>query len=423
MTSITNGINSYYRNYALNQLNSATTNPISNLLKISVNSGLNNQSSFNSYDPRLSDYFNALTKNTYMLKTVASSLHTLNYNASFNQKSVTAANSTVITGTATNKAYVRDYTVNIKNLAQNQINTGAKLISNDRTTNSGLNSFSINFGSGNSKKIFYTLNDTDTNKTSLDKMAKAVNDSNSGIKASVVNDTKDGTSYITLEGETGAKNSFTIQDIQGKAAVSTNINNITTIAKDAQLTVDGKEYTSSDNSVSLNNNRVVLNFSKAEGKDITVSVGADTSAVKDSIKSLVKNYNNLVNFASQNETEFSGANTLNNELGSVVSSKKTSLQSIGITVNSDNTLTIDEKKLDKSLKDNFSKVKDIISGNGSLTSKLDGKTNEIIANQYKYAKGSDTSSYYTDINTYFSSGTKLSYLQNQNLNYIINTMA
>jgi flagellar hook-associated protein 2 len=422
MTSLINGINSYYRNYAMNQINHTSLNPMSSSLKVSPASSLYSNKYFKSYDSGLSDYFNTLTKNTYLLKSFTSSSQTKNNDSSFNKKSVTTSSSNAITGTAAQKADVKDYTVNIKSLAVKQLNTGTKLISNNKASNVGLNSFKVNFGNGTSKNISYNIIGTDTNKTALDKMAKAVNSSNIGIKANVISDTKNGTSYVSLQGKTGIKNSFTLEDINGKPVDTAQANNTTTASKDAELTIDNKEYSSEDNTISLNDNKVVLSLSKAEAKDLKVSVGVDKSAVKDSITALVDNYNRLVDFSYQYSTEFSGANTLNKELGAVVNSKKASLDSIGITVSNNNTLTIDEKKLNKSLAEDFSRVRDVIAGNDGISNKLDNKANEILTNQYKYAKPLDINSNFTDLNNYFGSSSKLPYLQNVNLGFIINAI-
>jgi flagellar hook-associated protein 2 len=421
MVSAINGVNRYFSNYAMSQINNTSLNPMANLIKISAASAIYSSKYQKSYDPRLSDYFNLLTKNTSLLKAATNYLQP-NNSMGFKNKSVTAANDNTITGSATQKASIKDYTVNVKNLAEKQINIGNKLISNDKTSNIGINTFSINFGNGTSKNISFTLNNSDTNKTFLDKMANAINGSGTGIKVNVINDTKNGTSYLSLEGKTGAKSSYTLEDVTGNAVTNSNANNTTSSAKDAYFNVDGEEYTSEDNNVSLDNNKVLLNFNTAEAKDIKVSVGVDKGSAKESIITLVDNYNKLIDFSNEYSTEFMGANSLSKELGSIANSKKTALDSIGITVNNDNTLTIDEKKLDKSLGNDFSRVGNVITGQEGFSNKLDSKTNEILTNQYKYAKPIDINSNYMDINSYFSSSSKMPYVQNLSLGNIINTI-
>lgn len=421
MAGLINGINYYYNVYSINKTTSNAYNPMGDMLKISAASKMYSYNYTKNFDPALSDYFNSLTKNTYLFKTVTSTIQYNNYDSSFNKKAMTASSSS-ITGIATQKADVKDYTVNVKSLAEKQINTGSKLASYDQV-DTGLNTFSIKLDNGTSKNISFVVDHTDTNRTYLEKMARSINNSNTGLKANVINEPKNRTSYLNIEGKTGAKNTYTLEDVSGDAVEKTNANHMSASSKDAELTVDGKQYTSEDNSLKLDNGNVTLNFSKAEAINIKVSVGADKNVVKRTINDLVVSYNSMIDFSVRYSAEYSGANTLNHELGDIVDSKKTLLAEIGITVNRDNSLTIDGKKLDKSLGEDFVKVRETVAGHGGLGDMFNQKADEVLTKQYKYAKPSELSPNYSEVGNYFTPNYKMPYMQNLNLGYIINTMA
>lgn len=423
LSSIINGINAYnyYNNFMTNAISKTSLAPAVTMTNLSLNRGLYYPENSKNYNPDFSNYFNTLTKNTSMLKTVASTLNNKNA-ANFNQKSI-VSDSTAITGTAASRAIRQDYTVNVKSLATAQVDTGVKLTSSAQAANTGVNSIAINLASGESKTISYTVKADDTNKTALTRMADAINKGDMGITAAVTDDAKTGTSYITLTGETGAKNAFTIQDQKGSAVAAAGVAAASTTAQDGSVTVNGKAYTTSDNTLKLDLNRVTLKFTKAEGKDTKVTVGDDTTGVKDQIKSMIQGYNNLVQFANDNSKTNSGAGLLSSDLGKLVNGRKASLESIGITLNKDNTLTLDEQKLTNSLKNQPSRVKELISGSGGLADKLETKAKQVALNEYKYAGLTGISTTYSSGNTYFNSGSKLSLFQSQNLGYLFNTYA
>ena len=136
-----------------------------------------------------------------------------------------------------------------------------------------------------------------TNGQILDEIASVVNQSGIGIQAEVL--TKDGQAQLSLVSkETGEENAFRVT---GDFAEKSGLTNISRLAQDAVYTVsknghEGKEYTASSNTVSIDYGRVDATL-KSEGNS-TIGVGVNKDQVVSAVKDLVKNYNSTVQMLS-----------------------------------------------------------------------------------------------------------------------------
>jgi flagellar hook-associated protein 2 len=422
LTNSINSVSNYYSNLwnttNISQMYN-TSNAWQNFLTNNFSSKVNTSKILSG----MSSYLTSLSSDANSLKSATSQLRANNYDSSFNKKNVSAVGSNAITGTATNSADLGDYTVNVSKIAIAQVNKGANLNSNDKADNQGINAISIQVGAFQAKNISFTITNTDTNSSALNKMASAINDSKSGVTANVVSDSETGTSYLNITAnKTGVDNSFNISDTSGNMAAAVGVNAKSVTAQNAEYTVNGKQFTSQYNTNSIDNNKVKLIFDKAENKDIKLSVGTDNASIKTDIKSLVTSYNKLINDVNANAESFSGAHKLGYELGNIVKSRNSSLESIGVTENKDNTLTIDDKKLDDSIKNNLYKVKDLFNSYNGISDKLNAKSNEVISEPTKYSKPSELNNGISDYYNYMSSTYKLPYSINYNAGLIINSM-
>lgn len=99
------------------------------------------------------------------------------------------------------------------------------------------------------------------------------------------------------------------------------------------------------------------------------------------VSSLVKNYNELI----KNTDKSANSNVVNQAsyLKSLVNNNKSAFSKMGITVNSDKSLSIDEEKFKDS---DMSNVKNLFSGTYSLAEKMTDRVNSI----YRYATQGDT---------------------------------
>lgn len=315
---------------------------------------------------------------------------------SFEKKSVISSNSSALVGTAQNNADKSSHTLNITKLAKSQINQGKSLISNDRSVFSiGNNSFSIKTGGNDEKRITFSVSAGDTNKTSLSKMANSINFARAGVTASVVSDSKSGTSYLKLTSDkTGASNSFSIKELNSNAVALSGADTKSVDAQDAQYTLDGRQYSSETNTISLDNGKVSITLKKTEGKDINIKIEEDTDAVINDIKNFATDYNKVMELAHTFSGTFNGVSRLEREFGSALNSKKASLVNAGIYISPDSTIKIDEQKLRDALKEDASKVKNLFTAVDGISAKVTQKANEVIASPLRYTYNTDFLSNY-----------------------------
>ena len=234
-------------------------------------------------------------------------------------------------------------------------------------------------------------------------MASAINFAEAGVTATVMTNAKTGISFIQLASDkTGTDNSFSLTDKTGNAVFASGSASIAEHAQDAEYTAEGKTYTSQSNTIALNNDKVHISFSKAEGKDIKVTVGTDIEAIKSDIKAFVESYNKTLTLANTYSSELSGAREAAAGLGSIVDARKHALQDIGISINADNTLSVNEDKLEKAVVNSLSYIKDTFGGYNGITEKVYSKANEILTSPVKYSKPAESSSEFNNFYNYMS---------------------
>lgn len=380
------GMNNY-SNFFSSPFNSTQVSPLANLIYGANASRIYSQTVAKSLSSNVSSFMTSLSKSAYDLKAATKPLVSSGPESSFNKKTIISSDSNAVTGTAASNADSKAYTINVSKLAISQVNTGTALKTNDKSTlSSGLNSVALKVGT-TSKNISFTIDEKDTNQSGLSKMASAINFAKAGVTANVFTDTKTGTSSLKITSDkTGTGNEISLTDINGNAAFVSGANTVSSQAQDAEYKLDGKQYTSKSNTISIDYDKVQLTLNKAESKDIRLSVGRDSNAVTEDIQNLVKNYNNLISTANSNSSAFSGAEKLKSDLEGIIRSDKASLSSMGINQNGDGTLAVDKKKLSDAVINNFSNIKDVFGGYNGVSQKLYSKAIQVQTSPQQYMK-------------------------------------
>lgn len=122
------------------------------------------------------------------------------------------------------------------------------------------------------------------------------------------------------------------------------------------------------------------------------------SSLYDAFSSMIANYNDLIKKAS--ESENSNVIKQADYLKDLISSNKSALSKIGVTVNSNKTLSIDEDKFKDA---DMSSVKNLFSGSYSFAEKMTDRVNQI----YRYATQGESlnGQTYNSQGTYSAAGT------------------
>lgn len=241
--------------------------------------------------------------------------------------------------------------IRIDQIASGQVNQGAALTAGSQIGQPAIYEFQIE-NDGKSYSFSIVTSPDDTNKALQDKIADAVNKKNMGLTALVEYDAKNKTSSLTIQSkETGAnaKNQFTIRDTYGDAISRTGAGDMTRQAQDAIYRInDGSQKASASNTVDLGNG-IKATLLEASDSTIRVSMKADGSEAVKAVKKIADSYNSLVTAAKSADTPKSLQ--LNVQLARITNTYAPSLSRIGVTMEPDGTMSINQDKL-KSSADN-----------------------------------------------------------------------
>lgn len=288
-------------------------------------------------------------------------------NGLFQSKTAVSNDDKKVSASAKEGALNKTYSVEVKNIAKYQNNKSNEINAYDKAMfNVGNNTFAINHN-GQTKDISFKVDASDNNEKALNSMVNAINNSDAGVKASVVKDSKTNLMYMKIDSkETGKVNSFEIVDKVGNATAAPGASNKVQTAEDANYNVNGVNYVSKTNDISLDNGKVNLNLKESTATPIKVTVKSDTNKIKNGIENFVNSYNKFSSDIQNNDLD---SNILKAST-SAVKRNEARLKGIGITVNGDNTLSIDKKKLNDAIENDTDKVKNIFSGYTGIGKKI-----------------------------------------------------
>lgn len=249
----------------------------------------------------------------------------------------------------------------------------------DSTSALGTGTLTLQVGSGDAATI--TI---DSTNNSLEGIAAAINDTDVGVSATIVNDGSG--DRLVLNGlDTGAANTISLtvadddgndSDASGLSAIASSNLTETVAAGDAHFTINGLDITSASNDSDSAIQGLTLNLKDvSSGTPVTVTVDADKAAVTGALQKLVDAYNKFNGLAKQltaydPDTRQAGillgdstlrtvAVSLQNALISSVAGAPANydnLVDIGITTDSDGKMQLDKDVLNKALDSDFGAV-------------------------------------------------------------------
>ncbi len=305
----------------------------------------------------------------------------------FRTREASSSNEDILTASADPGAPLGSYNVEVLELAAAQKQASAGFADGDSTVgegqltfSSGAGSFSIDVAAGDSLNAIRDRINESADNDSVRASILNVDDGAGGTEARLV-------LTSTSTGEANAVN-VTATDSDGNDTdnaglsrlASTNLQELSA-AKDAQLTVDGLSVTSASNEVDGVVEGVTFDLTKAEpGSTVTVDVGTDNSPVMDALKEFVEKYNGL-NSTYRGEASYdeeaeeggvlqgdSTANGLMRGLrsflgGNAGNGDVRNMADIGIQIDSDGKMSLDEAKAEQALSEDAGAVKDFLAGN------------------------------------------------------------
>ncbi len=346
------------------------------------------------------------------LSTFQTAMSSLTGAATFSGMKAGGHDASILNASVTNAAAPGTYQINVTQLAQSQVLT-AQGQASTRTPIGGGTPTTINFSFGtvsggsfaNGKYTgsAFAQNGNlpggsitiDSSNNTLAGIRDAINSANLGVSASIINDGSGSPYRLVLNSTAGGANSELKISVSGDAAVQSllahdpagtqNMTEVTT-GRNALATVNGIAVQSPTNTLS----EVVdgTSFTLSKTGSTTVTLGNDVGQAGTSVLNFVKAYNAL-RIQLNALTKFDTANPTNNgALAGDVSTKMLinqvtdvlgqaigngtyqSLGSIGVTMDKEGTLSIDDKKLDAAVLKSSAQVAALFAGTGTATDSL-----------------------------------------------------
>jgi flagellar hook-associated protein 2 len=241
--------------------------------------------------------------------------------------------------------------------------------------------------SGNQETHNIAISAGQTNATAV---VNAINQAATGVTAQLVDTgATDGNRYrIVLTGQTGADNQFEISSDAANAP-QMEFGSPSQQAQDASALINGLQVIRSTNTISDAVPGVTFELLSESSFDASVQLAADPASVKTKIQALVQGYNDMVSDfkilsgkKSEDENDvFSGALNGDSTVRSVLAQVRqiffgqsetkgervTNLRDLGVSVDKEGIVALDEAALDKAISENFDEVVQALAGRQAVT--------------------------------------------------------
>jgi flagellar hook-associated protein 2 len=279
-------------------------------------------------------------------------------------EAATSSNSSVVTATASGIAVAGSHSIVVSSLAT----TGSYYSDVPASSTLAAGSFQIQVGTNAAATVT-----VDSTNNTLSTLAESINNQNIGVNASVIQDAT-GSRLALVSATSGAPGDLTVSGAYAglnfhKAATGLN----------AVLSVDNVPISSASNTVSNVINGVTLNLGSASLNNaaVTVNISPDSTQATTAINAFVSAYNTVVgdissqfNVASNGtgggplEADNSLREVQSQLLGAVSYSISgnggaVNLASIGVNLNDDGTLSVDNSALSTALSANYTGVQNL----------------------------------------------------------------
>ncbi len=286
------------------------------------------------------------------------------------------------------KSPVDEFSIDVKQLATNQVNTGHYLQPKSKGLEEGTYSFDIGI-SGVTYELQFNVERQDTARNIQEKIARLVNESQIGVTGEVLEDSL-GNGAISLKSDaTGVRNMkpliFTVSDEQAShrrgAVEYLGLDRTVQHSSNAIFAIDGDVRSSANNSFTINKTfEITLNG--VSENPVIVRVEEDAEAIADDINSFMESYNRVVDFAKESSGKFQGGGRLLNEFERIAHSYHAILEENGFAIDQEGKLTLNDTGKEKlSDKEEVSKVLSRLEGfRNSVIRKADG----MISNPMEY---------------------------------------
>lgn len=271
-----------------------------------------------------------------------------------------------------------NYTVNVNRLAEHHKMGSGEFLGTDTFGGNAGDAFTVQVGSDPANTITIDLS---TAKT-LGEIRDAINGgtNNPGVSATIINGNNGNQKLVLTSNESGQASALTLGYGGTLDSTTLGFQTVNDIGGDlslldSEVVVDGYVINRSGNRISDVISGVTLDLQKAEpGTDIEISIDRDLEATRESVQAFADAYNELrssIKRLRNGQLEADGTLLqMERQLLGVMNNPPTTgvfkhLSEVGVNVQKDGTLTVNESRLNSALQDDFSAVAELFAKDGS----------------------------------------------------------
>lgn len=244
------------------------------------------------------------------------------------------------------------FEITVNALATSQENMGSYLPDEPAALPPDTYSFDIAINDLN-YEFQFNINAGDTNKDVQERLVRLINNADIGIKARL--DVGNARSSIRLTSTAtglpeGKSNIFNISDDRTSKTSGVvdylGMNFVSRQPGNSSFLLNGEERSTASNTFTVGKMfEVELKAVTPEDSPAIIGLKTDVESLTDNINTLIGGYNTFVNAANAYKESQSLSNRLSKEMGGIASRYSNELESMGIRLQSDNTISIDENLL------------------------------------------------------------------------------
>lgn len=281
--------------------------------------------------------------------------------AAFQKKIATSSNPQAATaqyiGDSSTLTTNEGFELEIMQLASPQTNVGSFLKRDDYDFLPGSYSFDLTMNA-NSYEFQYNINIGDTNGDVLHKLSRLVNNAHIGLKADILNGSKDMVSLRLESKQTGLSPQetslfkITPDDTHEsrQAMQLLGIDSVAAMAENSSFLLNGTKHSSYSNTFTINNTfSVTLHDTTPKNEPVKIGFKPGSEAVTDDVQSLVDSFNSIIKIAENHSGMPASNEKLLKDMGNVAKAFSSSLNPLGLSVSDQGMIAVDRAKLTESV--------------------------------------------------------------------------
>ncbi len=300
----------------------------------------------------------SMKENARELRNTIASLGGLDEEELLNKKVAYSSNENIATAVYVGSAKEGDtasYDIEVHHLASPQVNTG-KYLPSDETVALEPATYSFDVGINDLRYEFqFNIKPTDTNRDVQERLSRLINNADIGMSSEVISD-ESGNSCLRMESDaTGLKDGMkTLIDISDDHTSKTSgavdyfgLDYISSPATNASFAINGEELTSTSNRFTMENayDLQLTGVSSEEGETATIGLKTDIESLTENVSTLVRGYNSFLRAVSEYSENQPKSNRLFHEMSGVAKLYARGLTSVGLNLNLDGTLEVNNDAL------------------------------------------------------------------------------